>query len=619
MIYHDTDFTHKINKEPHEAPQTNYLYLDELKATIASSRRTFFTPTELNFGKGKKIRGTHGTLIRISGLDSNVVWTKDKLGEIQEAIGSLESPFERIHQIYKDPTDRNRSGGVLSGFEIEIDAPILELESEPVPERFASLIDKAIFVVRDGKYNQESGRFTFDLNGNHRTLSFDDFEGYSLFGKQFISKVLNPKDEEKQIIRKSTCGDFEFEFFIFDFRGDAPPSKTTLKVDRDFIKKHRIYLYRDGIRVFPYGDPQDDWLQIDVLRGKGRAGDYLSNDQTVGCINISQNNNPALEDKTSREGVIERGQSFADFVILIRSLLYYLRRQLKAVHIERDQNLEQKNKQIIPTKLDELVRLLELFPNKRPLELAREILDSYRIQQKDFSEKVNLLQDLASVGISVETTSHDFAVILNQAEGLCEKLVKSLRKQELNLTSLLESLVTLRGFIELLNDILVGIQPIFRVARHGPKNIRLVEQVKIVRHLFEKALNKRGITCEIVELSPLFVYATESIILQALINLFDNSIYWVALPSVTKKKILIELDGEKNTLRFSDSGSGIAVDTAPYIFEPFFSAKESGRGLGLFIARSLLERYKHQISLVVPSESSLKGANFIIEFSSNEK
>lgn len=35
------------------------------------------------------------------------------------------------------------------------------------------------------------------------------------------------------------------------------------KADKDIVKEHRIYLYRDKIRVSPYGDADNDWLETD--------------------------------------------------------------------------------------------------------------------------------------------------------------------------------------------------------------------------------------------------------------------------------------------------------------------------------------------------------------------
>ena len=59
----------------------------------------------------------------------------------------------------------------------------------------------------------------------------------------------------------------------------------------------------------------------------------------------------------------------------------------------------------------------------------------------------------------------------------------------------------------------------------------------------------------------------------------------------------------------------------PYIFEPFYSGKgDEGRGLGLYIARQLLERNDYSINIAdIKADRILPGANFVINFSSEEK
>ncbi len=71
---------------------------------------------------------------------------------------------------------------------------------------------------------------------------------------------------------------------------------------------------------------------------------------------------------------------------------------------------------------------------------------------------------------------------------------------------------------------------------------------------------------------------------------------------------------------FSDNGPGIMKDDAPYVFEPFYSGKgEEGRGLGLYIARQLLERNDYAIDLAdMKSDRLLPGANFVISFVAEE-
>lgn len=88
-----------------------------------------------------------------------------------------------------------------------------------------------------------------------------------------------------------------------------------------------------------------------------------------------------------------------------------------------------------------------------------------------------------------------------------------------------------------------------------------------------------------------------------------------------EKTIEIILDGNKCQMIFADNGPGIAKDDAPYIFEPFYSGKgEEGRGLGLYIARQLLERNEYSIELAeLKSEKILSGANFIVNFFTEEK
>ena len=107
---------------------------------------------------------------------------------------------------------------------------------------------------------------------------------------------------------------------------------------KDLIKKHRIYLLRDDIRVLPYGDPDDDWLQIDIGRGTISAGSFFSNDQVVGRIKITKAGNPHLKDKTNREGLIEDEYYTSDFICVIRSLLSFLRIEDYKEYLKNEKN-----------------------------------------------------------------------------------------------------------------------------------------------------------------------------------------------------------------------------------------------------------------------------------------
>ena len=114
---------------------------------------------------------------------------------------------------------------------------------------------------------------------------------------------------------------------------------------------------------------------------------------------------------------------------------------------------------------------------------------------------------------------------------------------------------------------------------------------------------------------PLVVKISDAILMQVFINLLDNAIYWLATTSKKEKKISIILDGKENYMIFADNGPGIHEDDRTYIFEAFYSGKgDEGRGLGLYIARQLLEKNDFKIRLIDDKNKILPGANFIIDF-----
>ena len=142
-----------------------------------------------------------------------------------------------------------------------------------------------------------------------------------------------------------------------------------------------------------------------------------------------------------------------------------------------------------------------------------------------------------------------------------------------------------------------------------------------VQKIYKRSLQREKISLEIQKIgSPVVAKCTDAVILQLFINLFDNAIYWLSVIDLVEKKIVITLDGNKQQIIFSDNGPGIHSDDIPYIFEAFYSGKDEGRGLGLYIARQLLARMGYSIELAdIESDKNLPGANFVINFVKSDK
>ena len=114
-------------------------------------------------------------------------------------------------------------------------------------------------------------------------------------------------------------------------------------------------------------------------------------------------------------------------------------------------------------------------------------------------------------------------------------------------------------------------------------------------------------------ISPLTANTTDGVVMQVLINLFDNASYWLDTVDSAERKICVMVDVEKGEPVFSDNGPGIDPEDLPYIFEPFYSGKgQEGRGLGLYIARQLLDRHDYRIATAEDHQRVLSGANFVV-------
>ena len=104
--------------------------------------------------------------------------------------------------------------------------------------------------------------YRFDSGSGHEEVSLYD-EGVKalwIWRQRYVEKEEKREAGKKQTYR---CGDFAFQFYIFDFARGIDGRYRLTQDDKNRLRDHRIYLYRDGVRVYPYGDPDDDWLNID--------------------------------------------------------------------------------------------------------------------------------------------------------------------------------------------------------------------------------------------------------------------------------------------------------------------------------------------------------------------
>ncbi len=103
---------------------------------------------------------------------------------------------------------------------------------------------------------------------------------------------------------------------------------------------------------------------------------------------------------------------------------------------------------------------------------------------------------------------------------------------------------------------------------------------------------------------------------QVFINLFMNAVEAIGEKGVIHVQSRLSPDGRKQRVEVSDTGCGIAEENLSQIFEPFFSTKTNGTGLGLAVTYGIIQ--KHDGSIRVFSQPG-QGTRFVIEIPSQRR
>ena len=159
---------------------------------------------------------------------------------------------------------------------------------------------------------------------HHFTGRFDEFGQFEGNGSVYqtepgpYSIAWNEGDGKKTL-----CGPFNFSLAVL--QGSA---RDTLLPPEDFANLRKkmdrhggLYIYRDGIRVQPYGDSDYDFLDIEQRRTFSAAYYYYSYRRIVGAVELSGDLNSNLQEKAGREGFQENKAYFQLISILTNFFL----------------------------------------------------------------------------------------------------------------------------------------------------------------------------------------------------------------------------------------------------------------------------------------------------------
>ena len=243
--------------------------------------------------------------------------------------------------------------------------------------------------------------------------------------------------------------------------------------------------------------------------------------------------------------------------------------------------------------------------------LVRDITESRQGEEEKLeSERAGALTMLAAgVAHEIGNPLNSMNIHLQLLERKLKKAVPELYEAELR--ELIDiSTVEVKRLDHIIDQFLKAIRP--SQPRIEPTDIN--ELVKESMRFLEPELNDRGLqlTLELHSALPPLQLDPDQI-KQAVYNVVKNATH--ATPPGGSIVVHSDLTDEYVTVSFTDSGNGISAENMSNVFQPYFTTKKSGTGLGLLIIRRIIREHGGQIKLSSEEDKGTTVTLFLPRFS----
>jgi len=553
-----------------------------------------------------------GTHIRVGALAED--WTKARVKKMAEY------DFARLTDPFNDPKRRPRVALFWNGERLDIPW----MEKALLNASHASI--KGGYAIEDG-----APVLRCDLVASNLGFEHPKEAESSVVRSIDLQSLLVGNERELPASAMTTIGPFKFEMYWFNRRLlSRIEGIGELKAVRNLQERWSgILLFRDGFRVFPYGDDDDDWLGLD-RKALRRSGYTLNKTQFIGRVEISRGANPQLVDQTNREGLRETSEQ----QVLIELLQYAIQDQLfrfmKYVEGQyKGQKLDLTEAKLEVEDLNKRARsaiatLRKLAPQaKAEVETLQQALlefsefaDKARQRIEEVERQSKQMVEMAGVGLMVEIVAHELARASENALQNIEALRSKATPPDIQakLASLRDQMLSLSKRIRVLDPLSVS-------GRQTSETFDLHQLIRETLAAHEAQFARHRISVSLpTDPKPVKIRAVKGMIVQILENLISNSKYWMEMRAFRepgyKPKITIEVLDHPPTILYADNGPGIAPENRERIFRSFFSLKEKPkrRGLGLFIGRECAEYLGGTLTLdETPSRDTGRLSRFILE------
>lgn len=559
-----------------------------------------------------------GTTLTIEGGEEYYKeWNKYQFTKLNFELKKLISPVQNLINKEEDKEDQNFNIHLkISGFE-----DIEDIEETITPYPIFDLFDYKI----SGKIHANGkGTLTYALQKARNTV------------EEIISFDLN---------NYTACGDLIFDIRVYDrekesieqlihrgLKDDHGNYLGKLQARKILNESNGIGVYRNGFRIRPLGDPEFDWLKLNEKRIQNPSLKIGSN-QVIGYVLIGSEEESDLIEKSARDGLrdnyaYKQLQKITNEVIKELEIRRFSFRR-KAGLSKPTLNVEKELNRIFSFEnLKQTVRK-KLIGEGMNAESAEEVILLINKEEEDKSQTVEEIrqaiatyQGQATLGKIMTVVLHEGRRPLNYFKNEIPRIDKFIKKfKDTNNFENIEKIELIANNTAInaktFSDLFKRLDPLAMGKRGAKQNLSIESEIYNCFEIFRQQMEDKGIKFDIS--GSAIIEAWKQDIAAIFTNLIENSIFWLSEKNPDIRKIIVNIITEENSLShidFCDTGPGIEPNLIEdnLIFEPQFSTKPGGTGIGLAIAGEAAERN----GLKLTALESTNGAYFRLSIKGDE-
>lgn len=212
---------------------------------------------------------------------------------------------------------------------------------------------------------------------------------------------------------------------------------------------------------------------------------------------------------------------------------------------------------------------------------------------------------VSTVGELATGLAHELNQPLSAISNLVEACSRYVRADLIDPAQLLELLSGIAAESQRAAGIVAHLRSFIDKGEAHLEAVDLGDVVRHVPHLLSVELRRCGVELRIESSTTRLPVSADRIqIEQVIVNLLHNAIDSIGESSGKERRIEISARSAKGMaeIRVRDTGTGVSSEAAERMFQPFFTTKSQGLGMGLALSRSILEAHQGSIGMEAPTD-----------------